>query len=450
MINENKKVTPRRPSGFDELLPPDQILFNEMQENIRKVYESFGYLPIETPAIELSEVLLAKGGGETEKQIYRFTKGDTDIGLRFDLTIPLARYVAEHFSELSFPFRRYQIQKVWRAEKSQRGRYREFLQCDIDIIGSKGSLPDAEMLIVASQVFKKLNIDVLILVNNRKILSGILIHLDISELELSIFRISDKLEKEGRDFVSRELAILGLTHEQITHLFNFFDIQGSNVSIFDQLLKLDIEQPLFIEGINELRSVIEIAQYDENIAKNISIDLTISRGLDYYTGTVFETTLIGHPEFGSICSGGRYDDLVNNYTDKRLSGVGISIGLSRLFAALKTINSDTVAQKRFTLSEVLIVYMSKETVREGMIIGMVLRSKGIKTETYPQKEKIGKQLDYANKLSIPFVILIGEEEVKIGKLTLRDMETGEQLLLTKEETLEKILASRKILRTIEE
>jgi len=432
-------VKPSTLPGFMELLPKDQILFNKIKDTIRKTYESFGFIPIDTPLIERSEILLAKGGGETEKQIYRFTKGDTDMALRFDLTVPLARYVAQHFADLTFPYRRYHIGKVYRGEKSQRGRFREFYQCDVDIIGN-GNLSviyDAEILSIIYCTFKNLGFeDFTVRINNRKVLNGFFASLNISNT-VEVLRTIDKLEKIGESGVRDELKDLGLPEDTVDKILDFIKIQGSNQEKLEALRTLNIENQIFQEGIEELATVIEHVKNFDVPEKNYRIDLTIARGLDYYTGTVYETFLDNYPEIGSVCSGGRYDNLAEYYTTQKLPGVGVSIGLTRLFYQLKEAGLLENSASS-TLTKVLVVPMDKTYNEYSIKVANTLRKEGIISEVYFEEAKVAKKLNYANKLDIPYVILIGEDEVNKKMVSLKDMETGEQKLLTVEEAIKSI------------
>lgn len=426
-MQKNGKVKPRKPSGFPEFLPNDQMAFNRMVDAICETYELFGFIPIETPAIELTEVLLAKGGGETDKQMYRFIRGDTDLSLHFDLTVPLARYVAEHYADLTFPFRRYQVQKVWRAERAQKGRFREFLQCDVDVIGSESLLADAEMIGVVSKVFEKLKVgDFVVRVNNRKILMGFLESIGLDDSAGHVLRVIDKLEKQGRDVVARELRDSGIDVARIEKLFDFIEINGDVDDVFDRLMALDIENEHFLLGVEELRTVVDLVALFGVSSDRYRIDLTIARGLDYYTGTVYETSLNGFPELGSIASGGRYDDLAGYYTDKSLPGVGISIGLTRLFSKLKEL--ELVGSKRATPSRVLVCQMGEGFLGSCITAYRSFQGKGIPTEMYPKVVKLKKQLEYANRIGIDFIVVIGESEFNEGKISLKNMRTGEQSL----------------------
>ena len=432
-------VKPSTLPGFMELLPKDQILFNKIKDTIRKTYESFGFIPIDTPLIERSEILLAKGGGETEKQIYRFTKGDTDMALRFDLTVPLARYVAQHFPNLTFPYRRYHIGKVYRGEKSQRGRFREFYQCDVDIIGN-GKLSvvyDAEIPSIIYATFRNLGFeDFTVKINNRKVLNGFFASLNISST-VDVLRSIDKLEKIGDSGVRAELKELGLPESTVDKILSFIKIQGSDEEKLEALKALDITNEIFREGIEELETVIDYVKSFGVPEKNYMIDLTIARGLDYYTGTVYETFLDDYPEIGSVCSGGRYDNLAEFYTTQKLPGVGISIGLTRLFYQLNEaglLEGDAPS----TLTKVLVVPMDETCNEYSIKVANILREEGIVSEVHFEEAKVGKKLNYANKLDIPYVILIGEDEIRRQMVSLKDMKTGDQELITIEEAIKTV------------
>ena len=437
-----EKVEPRTLPGFMELLPQDQIMFNKMVDTIRSVYEEFGFLPLDTPTIELSEVLLAKAGGETEKQIYRFFKGDTDLSLRFDLTVPLARYVAGHYNDLVFPFKRYQISKVFRGERPQKGRVREFYQCDIDIIGNDtlDLIYDAEIPSVIYYVFQKLNLGKFtIRMNNRKILNGFFESLGLLSNASDILRVIDKIDKIGREAVQEELVSLGLDENRISKILSFLTITGTNADKIAALKGLGIDCETFQVGLQELETVIESLrsfQVDENY---FQIDLTIARGLDYYTGTVYETILDEYPKLGSICSGGRYENLADYYTEEHLPGVGISIGLTRLFSQLKEIG--LVGENKNTISQVLIVPMDKSNNGYVLETASILRNNGIKTDVYYQDKGMKQKMKYADRLGIPYVLVIGENEVKESKVAFKDMISGNQELITVEEVIERLTNS---------
>ena len=432
------KIEPRTLPGFMELLPKEQILFNKMKEKIQKSYEKFGFLPIDTPIIEMSDVLLAKAGGETEKQIYRFQKGDNDLALRFDLTVPLAKYVTEYYNDLSFPFRRYQIGKVYRGERPQKGRFREFYQCDIDIIGD-GELSiinDAEMPAVIYSTIKDLGFeDFTICINNRKLLSGLFKELDLEEKSVDIMRIIDKIEKIGKENVIECLKDLELNKNQIDDIINFIEISGTTEEKINSLEKLNYTNEIFNEGLEELKQVVKYVKAFGVPDSNFKVDLTIARGLDYYTGTVYETFLNEYRELGSVCSGGRYDNLAEYYTDKKLPGVGISIGLTRLFYKLNELNA--LKEEQNSIAKVLVVSMVEDNSK-ALEVATALRNKNINAEVYLENKKIKAKFKYADRLAIPYVIVIGEDEIANNTVTLKNMQTGEQETLKIEEVIEKI------------
>ncbi len=420
------KTEPRTLAGFMELMPNDQILFEQIKQKIEKTYQKFGFLPLDTPILELSEVLLAKAGGETEKQIYRFQKGDTDISMRFDLTVPLAKYVAKNYGNLSFPFRRYQIGKVYRGERTQKGRFREFYQCDIDIIGD-GELSvinDAELPSVIYNVFKELGFeDFTIKINNRKLFNGLFESLNQKENSVEILRIIDKIEKIGKDAVIEELQKLDIPTESIKTILEFIEIEGTTDEKLQKLRDLNIDNEAFNIGLKELTDVVKYVRLFGIPDNNFKVDLTIARGLDYYTGTVYETFLNEYRELGSVCSGGRYENLAEHYTDKKLPGVGISIGLTRLFYKLSELNLIKADKK--SVAEVLIVPMA-EDMTVPIKLANDLRCNGINTEIFLNDKKLKAKMKYADKLEIPYVIVVGEDEVNSGIVKIKNMKTGEQ------------------------
>ena len=430
------KTEPRTLSGFMELLPEDQILFNQIKNTIEEIYKLYGFLPLNTPIIELSEVLLAKAGGETEKQIYRFQKGDTDLSLRFDLTVPLAKYVAKNYGNLSFPFRRYQIGKVYRGERTQKGRYREFYQCDIDIIGDEklDLLNDAELPSIIYSIISKLDFgEFTICINNRKILTGLFEELELEQKSQEVLRIIDKIAKIGKDTAIKELEKIQIGKEKINKIIEFVEIQGTTDQKLQKLQEMiDIESQSYFKVDNEIfkTGVEELKQVIENIRilgipdKNFKIDLSIVRGLDYYTGTVYETFLNEHKELGSICSGGRYENLAENYTDKKLPGVGISIGLTRLFYQLK--ESNLLKLKEKSISKIIIIPMVKDNTK-AIKLASDLRNLGVPTQIFLEDKKLKAKLKYADKLNIPYMILIGEDEIKNNFVKVKNMQTGEEV-----------------------
>ena len=420
------KVEPRTLPGFMELLPQEQILFNVVKEKIQKTYEKFGFLPLDTPIIEDSNVLLAKAGGETEKQIYRFNKGDNDLSLRFDLTVPLSKYVAKNYNELAFPFRRYQIGKVYRGERPQKGRFREFYQCDIDIIGDGelSNLNDAELPAVIYNTFKELGFEKFtICINNRKILNGLFSSLNLKENSADILRIIDKLEKIGKENVIQELQKLNIENASIGKIMNFIEIQGSTDEKLQGLKELRIEDEVFNQGLKDLEEVVKYIRLFNVPEANFKIDLTIARGLDYYTGTVYETFLDEYRSLGSICSGGRYDNLAEYYTKQKLPGVGISIGLTRFFDQVYDLG--LIKSDKKSIANVLILSMS-EDLEYSTKVANVLRENDISTQMYLENKKIKAQFKYADKLQVPYTIVIGEDEIKQNIVTLKNMQTGEQ------------------------
>ena len=435
-----KKMTPRTLSGFMELLPAPQQQMERIMEVLRKTYSLYGFTPLDTPVIESSEVLLAKGGGETEKQIYRFQKGDSDLSLRFDLTVPLAKYVALHYNELSFPFRRYQIGKVYRGERAQRGRFREFYQADIDIIGD-GKLDitnEAEIPSIIYQTFTSLGLTRFqIRVNNRKILNGFYAMLGLTEQSGDIMRTVDKLDKIGAGKVRTCLTEdVGLTAEQADEIMRFISITGSNRQVLDALAGYQGRHKLFDQGLEELNTVTRYLSAFGVPEENFAVDLTIARGLDYYTGTVYETTMLDHPEIGSICSGGRYDNLAEYYTDRQLPGVGISIGLTRLFYVLGE-QGLLNPQLPTAPADVLILPMTQD-LTPAIRLATRLRSAGVRTQLYTEQKKFKAKMNYADKLGVPYVVFLGDDEIAAGQVACKDMTSGEQTKLSFEDTLSRI------------
>lgn len=432
------KVTPRIQAGFMELLPAQQILFNKMMKTISETFEEFGYAPLDTPLVENAEVLFAQIGEDTKKEVYRFSKGDDDLGLRFDLTVPLARYVAMYSNSLTFPFRRYQIGKAYRGERPQKGRFREFYQADIDIIGN-GSLSvvnDAEIPAVINKVFEKLNLgDFVIKISNRKILSGLLEELRVGEKRDEVLRAVDKIDKVGTETAKQMLVDLDIKSVDADRILDFVKIAGNNKTIFGTLKKMEIKNELFNTGVSELAEVVEKAGSFGVPEKNMQINLGIARGLSYYTGTVYETVLLDERVKGSVCGGGRYDNLTDSYTDQKFPGVGISIGLTRLFSQL--LDAGVIETKIATPAKVLVVPMEADMPFALEVAGE-LRGLGVPTELYTEDDKFKKKLIYANKIGVPYVAIIGEDEVAKKKVSLKNMMTGKQELLDIKTVAEKI------------
>lgn len=416
-------VEPKTLSGTMELLPKEQILFNEIKAKIQKVYESYGFLPLDTPIIERADVLLAKAGGETEKQIYRFNKGDTDICMRFDLTVPLAKFVAANINDLEFPFKRYQIGKVYRGERPQKGRYREFYQCDIDTIG-KESLSvknDAEYPAIIYSVFKSLDFgDFTVFINNRKIINGLFEELGLSEQKEDIMRLIDKFDKIGEENVRLTLREDYQVSEELTNkLLNFLLTKGTTDEKLNAMQNFGFTNETYLQGVNELTEVVKCIRLQGVPDKYFQIKLTIVRGLDYYTGTVFETILNDYPELGSVCGGGRYDNLAGYYTDQKLPGVGIAIGLTRLFYQLSEKN--LIKSNKTSIADVLILPMDENAIERGYEVASKLRLEGVSCQLYLEDKKFKNKINYADKLKIPFVVIIGEDEVNNGYVTVKDM-----------------------------
>ena len=436
-------IKPHTLSGFMELLPAPQTQLEAMMDVLRKTYALYGFTPLDTPAVEAADVLLAKGGGETEKQIYRFQKGDADLAMRFDLTVPLAKYVALHYGELAFPFRRYQIGKVYRGERAQRGRFREFYQADIDVIGD-GKLDianEAEIPSVIYQTFTALGLRRFqIRVNNRKILNGFYEMQGLAEKSGDIMRTVDKLDKIGPDKVRQILTDdCGLTGGQADGVLSFIAIRGTNAEVLAQLGGYLGRNELFDLGVSELTAVTKYLSSFGVPEENFAVDLTIARGLDYYTGTVYETALLDHPEIGSVCSGGRYDNLAEYYTDRQLPGVGISIGLTRLFYVLDEQGLLNPARPACP-ADVLIVPMTQE-LGPAAETATYLRSRGLRAQLYCEQKKFKAKIQYADKLGIPFVVFLGEDELAAGTLSVKNLASGEQVTVSKEQAAELIAAA---------
>ena len=431
-----ERIKPRTLSGFMELLPGRQVQFERMAEALRKTYALYGFTPLDTPAIEASEVLLAKGGGETEKQIYRFTKGDTDLSLRFDLTVPLAKYVALHYNELSFPFRRFQIGKVYRGERAQRGRFREFYQADIDVIGD-GKLDianEAEVPAIIYKTFTALGLKRFkIRVNNRKVLNGLFDLLGLKEQAGDVMRTIDKLEKIGPEKVKAiladDFAVPAATADQLLALLSTDDPMAALEGFKGKNELLDL-------GIDELSTVVRYMAAFGVPADHFMVDLTIARGLDYYTGTVYETVMLDHPEIGSICSGGRYDNLAEYYTEKQLPGVGISIGLTRLFYVLE--EQGYLNDQLLTAPADALVLPMTEDLSPAIALATTLREAGVRTQLYTEQKKFKAKMNYADKLGIPYVIFLGEEEIAAGLCSVKDMVSGEQVKVSPQEAADLI------------
>jgi histidyl-tRNA synthetase len=450
-------IKPRTPSGVMELLPRDQVAFQRMLDTIRRTFEQFGFLPVETPVMELSEVLLTKSGGDTERQVYFVQStgaldnaagegGRPEMALRFDLTVPLARYVAEHEHDLVFPFRRYQMQRVYRGERAQSGRYREFYQCDIDVIGKDALSPrfDAEIPAVIAAVFDRLAIGgFTIHFNHRKLLRGYFEGLGIEgDQQVAVLRELDKLDKRGPDAVRATLAgeAHGLAPDLVDALMAFSQVRSNGHD--DALARLDAfpqGTPLFEEGRAELRGVLAQLQALGVPESNYALNLSIARGLDYYTGIVYETTLDAHPQIGSICSGGRYDNLASHYTKSKLPGVGISIGLTRLFYQLQKAGLVSTAESTV---DVLVALMDDAALPDALALSQRLRAAGLNVETQLEPRKLAKQLQYADRAGIRFVVIRGEDEAARGVVAVKDLRRAEQFETAAEALPDRIVEAR--------
>ena len=430
-------IKPRTLSGFMELLPAKQERMERMMQVLRDTYASYGFAALDTPAIEDAQILLAKGGGETEKQIYRFQKGDSDLALRFDLTVPLAKYVALHYNELAFPFRRYQISKVYRGERAQRGRFREFYQADIDIIGD-GKLDimnEAEIPAIIYKVFRGFGLQRFqIRVNNRKILNGFYAMLELAEKSGDIMRTVDKLDKIGEEKVRTILLEdCGLTGEQADEILKFIAITGTNAEVLAALEGYAGKNEMFDAGVEELKAVTANLAAFGVPEENFAVDLTIARGLDYYTGTVYETTLLDHPQIGSVCSGGRYDNLAGYYIDKPLPGVGISIGLTRLFYVL---DEQGLLNPELPSAPADALVLPMGDVAPAITLAESLRSGGLRVQLYAEQKKFKQKMSYCDRLGVPYAVLLGEDEIAAGKCSVKDMRSGEQVTVTPEEAVQ--------------
>ena len=438
-------IKPRTLSGFMELLPAKQAQMEKMMQILRETYALYGFATLDTPVIEDAQILLAKGGGETEKQIYRFQKGDSDLAMRFDLTVPLAKYVALHYNDLAFPFRRCQIGKVYRGERAQRGRFREFYQADIDIIGDGklDILNEAEIPSIIYNIFNRFGLKRFqIRVNNRKILNGFYAMLGLSEKSGDIMRTVDKLDKIGADKVKGLLLDeCGVEASAADEILKFIAITGTNAEVISALEGYVGRSEVFDLGLSELKAVCDNLSAFGVPEENFAVDLTIARGLDYYTGTVYETTLLDHPEIGSVCSGGRYDNLAGYYTNQQLPGVGISIGLTRLFYVLDE-QGLLNPEMNTCACDALVIPMTQSSAA-AISIAQSLRAAGVRTQVYGEQKKFKQKMTYANKLGVPYIVLLGDDEIAAGKCSVKDMRSGEQVTITPAEAAELILNDKR-------
>lgn len=452
-MNE-KNVLPQSVSGFPEWLPQEKIAENKMLDTIRHEYELYGFVPLETPAVERQNVLISKGGDE--KEIYALhrlvaqndseDKTASEMALHFDLTVPLARYVAQHYASLTFPFRRYQIQKVWRGERPQAGRFREFYQCDIDVVGeeSLNLMTDAELPSIIYTLFTKLNIgEFVIHISNRKILSGFLRSLLIDEnVHADILRIIDKKDKLAPEdmlqYLRESLQDMQDVEKVLSEINEFLSITGNHTEVFYKLRNFGVSNELFATGVNELEKVIEGVLSLGVPEKNIAINVAIVRGLEYYTGTVYETFLADHPTLGSICSGGRYDNLAGNFIERKLPGVGISIGLSRLFSRL--LQEQKVNIEKSTTAPVLITVLDDAYMHTYLQVASALRAAGIGAEVYFEPKKFIKQMRYAHKKGFTLAIIGGENELSQDMIVVKNLQSGEQLTVSLDKIVDSVIS----------
>ena len=415
-----KLIQPRTLKGFKDYLPAAMIPREWLMETARKVYRSFGFSPIDTPALEYAEILLGKGGDESDRQVYQFVRGKREIALRFDLTVPLARFVAQHEQALGLPFKRYHIGPVWRGENTQRGRYREFTQCDFDTLGTEGMLADTETGLVIHELFRAIGFQrFTIRLNNRKVLNGLLESLELSDQAVPVLRALDKLGKLGPERVTEELSTAaGASPAQSQAILDFAAIRGSSQAILDAVEPQVAGSELGSEGVAQLREVLAGLEAGGVGSDNLQLDVSIARGLDYYTGTIFETFLGDLPDIGSVCSGGRYDDLASTYTKSHIPGIGASLGLDRLLAAMEELSMiDQVA----TPAPVFLPFFCANRGPDYCRVAMALRRAGLGTELFPNPRKLGEQLKYAGRRGFKVAVIIGEQEWQDGTCQVKDL-----------------------------
>ncbi|WP_437207196.1 histidine--tRNA ligase [Planctomicrobium sp. SH664] len=412
--------------GFRDYLPEAMLAREHLMETARRVYRSYGFSPIDTPALEYAEILLGKGSDETDKQLFRFIdQGDRDVAMRFDLTIPFARFAAQNIGVLGTPFKRYHIGTVWRAEKPQKGRYREFMQCDFDSIGTEANASDIETLMVIHDLMEALGFSSFtIRVNHRQLLNGLLEKLGLAEKSVGVLRALDKLPKIGRAKVTEELVTqVGISSENAEQVLSFAGLKGTPQDILDQVAPLVAGNERGEDGIAKLRELFDVCRTAGLPEERIALDVSIARGLDYYTGTIYETFLGDLPGIGSVCSGGRYDNLAGLFTKEKLPGVGASLGLDRLLAAMEELG---LVQQLSTSAQVLVTMFDESRLADYMRLGRTLRRSGISTEVYPLARKLQKQLQYANRKRFRAAVIAGSNEFDRGVWTVKDLETGEQ------------------------
>lgn len=447
MSNKKKLIQPRTLKGFRDYLPDAMMPREQLINTARKVYRSYGFAPIDTPTLEYAEILLGKGSEETDRQMFRFEdQGKRDVGMRFDLTVPLARFAAQHIGVLGTPFKRYHIATVWRGEAPQRGRYREFMQCDFDTIGTKSLVADIETALVIHDLMLAIGFEAFtVRVNNRQVLSGLLEKLDLSEKSTEILRALDKLAKIGPEKVAAEMQqAAGATAEQAAQVLKLAEIGGTSDEILSALDKLVAGSEKGETGVGQLRELTQATAAAGVPSDRLQIDVSIARGLDYYTGTIFETFLGELPEIGSVCSGGRYNDLASLYTNQELPGIGASLGLDRLLAAMEELGR---LEQRTTPAEVFIPYFDESSLQAYLKIASQLRGAGFNVELYPDAKKLGQQLKYADRRGFKVAIVAGDRELAENSCQLKDLKTGDsQTVSLQEDAAELIAAIPKILR----
>ena len=432
-------ITPRTLRGFRDFLPEAMIPRERLIETARRVYRSYGFVPIDTPALEYSEILCGKGSEETDRQMFRFNHGKHDVAMRFDLTVPLARFVAQNANELGMPFKRYQVAPVWRGERPQAGRYREFIQCDFDTIGTRSIAADIETGLVIFDLMKAIGFDRFsIRVNNRKVLNGLLEKSGLAEESVPVLRSLDKLPKVGRDAVAKEMQECTSANEaQVNEILQLAEVSGTNAEVLSKLEPLCRGNELAEEGLSQLRAVVAGTEAVGITDANLQVDVSIARGLDYYTGTIYETFLDDLPSIGSVCSGGRYDNLAQLYTKQELPGIGASLGLDRLLAAMQTLE---MLPETKTTAEVMVVQFSKDSLPAYLKMASQLRAAGIATEIFPDAKKLNQQFKYADRRGFQVALIAGEEELAANKVQVKWLADGSQTELSSESDCQELVA----------
>lgn len=429
---KRKLIEPRTLKGFRDFLPEAMIPRERLIERVTKVYRNYGFCPIDTPVLEYLEILMGKGSEETDKQLYRFKdSGGRDVGMRFDLTVPFARFSAQHLGEIGVPFKRYHLAKVWRGENTQAGRYREFMQCDFDTIGTTGVISDIETALVINDILERVDLRTegsfdkfTVHINSRKILNGALEKIGLSQSAVPVLRALDKLAKIGSDAVVAEMTqTANATEDQARAILDVASAKGTNEEILSRLETLLEGAELGLEGVAELRQILEAVKAAGVPEQRFVLDVSIARGLDYYTGVIFESFLDELPSLGSVCSGGRYDNLAELYTKQKLPGVGASLGLDRLFAGLEELN---MIEKVFSTAEVFIPLFDANLSAQYCAVAAQLRKRGIGVELYPEPKKLGQQLKYADKKGFKFALVVGSDEAERGVANLKDLRSGGQ------------------------